>query len=436
MNPYGVELPGDGVDQDCDGTEVCYADADGDAYRPDDGATVDSADLDCDDAGEAYSSALAGDCDDADAAFNPAADESDCTDPNDYNCDGSVGYADADADGFGACEECNDSDALVNPDAVELPGDGVDQDCDGAEQCYVDADDDGWRPDDSVTTSANIACDGAGEATATDLGVDCDDADAAVNPGATEIAADGVDQDCDGTEYCYADSDADGYRADDGVIGSSDTDCDDAGEALSTTPDGDCDDTSAAYNPTAPETDCLDPADYNCDGSSGYSDADADGFAACEECDDGSSAVNPDATEVCNDVDDDCDGTVDGPLSADASTWYADADGDGFTDPGESVVECDAPEGYASASGDDDCDDADEGVNPDAVEIAGDGIDQDCDGSDGAVGDDTGTGDDTGDGDTGEPTDKGGCGCASAPSTDAAWAFGIVALALSRRRRA
>jgi hypothetical protein len=30
------------------------------------------------------------DCDDADAAFNPGASETDCDDPNDYNCDGSV----------------------------------------------------------------------------------------------------------------------------------------------------------------------------------------------------------------------------------------------------------------------------------------------------------------------------------------------------------
>ena len=34
-----------------------------------------------------------------------SADESDCTDPNDYNCDGSVAYADADADGWAACED-------------------------------------------------------------------------------------------------------------------------------------------------------------------------------------------------------------------------------------------------------------------------------------------------------------------------------------------
>src|SRR5690349_13278737 len=44
------------------------------------------------------------------------------------------------------------------------------------------------------------------------LDVDCDDANPAVNPGATEIAGDGVDQDCDGNELWFHDSDEDGYR--------------------------------------------------------------------------------------------------------------------------------------------------------------------------------------------------------------------------------
>jgi hypothetical protein len=41
--------------------------------------------------------------------------ETDCDDPNDYNCDGSTGYADNDGDGFAACQECDDGDAAVNP---------------------------------------------------------------------------------------------------------------------------------------------------------------------------------------------------------------------------------------------------------------------------------------------------------------------------------
>jgi hypothetical protein len=42
-------------------------------------------------------------------------------------------------------------------------------------------------------------------------------------------------------------------------------------------------------------------------------DADADGFVAEDDCDDTDPAINPNATEVCDDqVDNDCDGDVDG----------------------------------------------------------------------------------------------------------------------------
>lgn len=87
--PGAAEIVGDGVDQDCDGTERCSVDADGDGYRPEGDATIASADLDCDDAGEAASDAEDGDCDDA--------------------------------------------DSRVSPGGVEIAGDGIDQDCDGVD---------------------------------------------------------------------------------------------------------------------------------------------------------------------------------------------------------------------------------------------------------------------------------------------------------------
>ncbi len=62
-------------------------------------------------------------------------------------------------------------------------------------------------------------------------------------------------------------------------------------------------------------------------------------------------------------------------------TIYTDADGDGFGDPSTPVTSSDVPSGYADNDGD--CDDASAVVNPDAVEIWYDGIDQDCDGNDG-----------------------------------------------------
>ena len=430
VNPDGIELPGDAIDSDCDGSELCYADADADGYVDGLGVTIDSVDTDCDDTNEALVTALDGDCDDTDAAYNPGAAETDCTDPADYNCDGSAGYSDADADGWAACEECDDLDATVYPDATEVAGDLVDQDCDGVESCYVDADDDGYRPDATSVVSGGIACDGAGEAVATDPTTDCDDADAGAYPGATETVGDEVDQSCDGDEECYVDADGDGYTGTGGAtVASADLLCDGPGEATDLDASGDCDDSDAAYNPGALEDDCSDPADYNCDGSSGVVDGDGDGFYACEECDDALGTINPDADEVCDGADNDCDGTIDVD-AIDAETWYADADGDGYT-TNETVTGCDQPDGYAAAT-EDDCDDDDATSNPAGDDVPDDGIDQDCDGLDATSGDTEDTGD------VPDEKDGGTCGCASTGSAGAVWSLvlGLVALTVRRRRAA
>ncbi len=400
-SPAATEITGSGVDEDCDGAELCYVDADGDGYRPDETSTVASSDADCDDPGEARVSALTGDCDDTPGtgvAYNPAALETDCADPADYNCDGSATFDDADSDGFAACEDCDDGDAAVYPGAPETPADGVDGDCDGVDLCWVDADDDGYRPDiDTSVEGASVACDGPFEASELDPSGDCDDTDASANPAAVEAAGDGVDANCDGAETCFVDADGDAAPSGDGAtVASADTDCADFGEALAGA--ADCDDTDAAYHPGAPEGDCSDPGDYNCDGSSGFVDADADGFAACEECDDTDATVSPAETEICNDRDDDCNGTTD-DAAVDASTWYADADSDGYTNPDVAVVECDAPAGYAAAT-DDDCDDADSASFPGAADTPDDGVDQDCSGADATDTGDTGPADDTGADDT------------------------------------
>ena len=83
--------------------------------------------------------------------------------------------------------------------------------------------------------------------------------------------------------------------------------------------------------------------------------------------DDADAAVNPDAVEVCNGIDDDCDPTTD------LDGTDADADGDGF-------LVCDPTEP--------DCDDGDPDAWPGAVELCDDEVDNDCDGRDGGdVGD-------------------------------------------------
>ena len=105
--------------------------------------------------------------------------------------------------------DCDDSSDTINPDARDLIGDEEDSNCDGVEYCYADLDGDGYRTSE-VVESEDIDCSDAGEATSDTPLVDCDDSRAGVNPGAEEIAGDGIDQDCDGS-----DPEGDGVVSDD-----------------------------------------------------------------------------------------------------------------------------------------------------------------------------------------------------------------------------
>ncbi|MCB9741888.1 MAG: putative metal-binding motif-containing protein [Alphaproteobacteria bacterium] len=207
INPSAAETC-DGIDNNCDGSvdegalSTFYGDADGDGFG-DDEDTVEACS-----APSGYV-AEGGDCDDSDTAYNPDATETDCTDTNDYNCDGSVGAVDADGDGFFACEECDDRNAAVYPGATEVC-DEDDNDCDNSvdegvtETFYADSDGDGYGD----ASSTNEQCE-EGDGYVEDA-TDCDDGDSAINPGAADDYPDGVDDDCDGTaddevpSYSYA----------------------------------------------------------------------------------------------------------------------------------------------------------------------------------------------------------------------------------------
>lgn len=92
------------------------------------------------------------------------------------------------------------------------------------------------------------------------------------------------------------------------------------------------------------------------------------------DCDDGNANINPDATEVCDGMDNDCNGLVDDGVGF---VWYADRDGDGYGDGASTMVACAQPEGFVATDGD--CDDDNASINPDATEIF-DGIDNNCNG--------------------------------------------------------
>ena len=102
-------------------------------------------------------------------------------------------------------------------------------------------------------------------------------------------------------------------------------------------------------------------------------DEDGDGSAPGADCDDADVTVHPGATELCNAVDDDCDGQID-EAAIDFTTYYRDADGDGFGLAGHTHQACAAPTGYVD--NDDDCDDNDAALNAFSVwyvDLDGDG---------------------------------------------------------------
>lgn len=103
-------------------------------------------------------------------------------------------------------------------------------------------------------------------------------------------------------------------------------------------------------------------------------DEDGDGVAFADDCDDQDASVAPGLLEICDERDNDCDGDVDEGVS---TTFYTDADGDGFGDPALPVEACRQPEGVAANN--QDCDDQDADVRPDQVIDRCDGRDEDCD---------------------------------------------------------
>ena len=265
------------------------------------------------------------DCNDNDAAINPDAIEI-ANNDIDEDCDGIALIIDEDMDGFNSDEDCDDADANVNPDATEIANNDIDEDCDGV-IWIIDEDMDGFNSDE-----------------------DCDDLNPTINPDAIEIANNDVDEDCDGNIWII-DEDMDGFNSDE-----------------------DCDDTDANVNPDAIEI-ANNDIDEDCDGMIWIIDNDNDGFNSDEDCDDDNDLINPDAPELCDMIDNNCNGTTDENLNF--VTYYFDGDMDGYGDTNNSLDDCTPPAGYSLEPGD--CDDSNADLNPGNQEIPYNGIDDDCD---------------------------------------------------------
>ena len=421
----GADEHCDGLDEDCDGTidedpvggDPWYADLDNDGYGdPDNGI------LACEQ--PAGYLPEASDCDDADALVNPG--EAERCNGIDDDCNGSVDdnasdaltwYADLDGDGYGdaanptlSCDQpvgyladdtdCDDADALISPDGIELCN-GLDDDCNGtvddnavdSATWYADTDGDGYGD----ATNSTLACDQPAGYLADDT--DCDDADALISPAGVELC-NGLDEDCNGLVddnptdplTWYADVDGDGY----GDMSATTTACENpSGYQADST---DCDDTDTLVSPAGTEVcngiddDCNGSVDDNAtDATLWYVDADGDTYGdpatttlSCSaaagvvadgtDCDDAEALVNPNALELCNGVDDDCNGVIDDNPS-DPLTWYADVDGDGYGEVGTTATGCEAPASYVADATD--CDDANAAVNPAGAEVCN-GVDDDC----------------------------------------------------------
>ncbi|GDX78770.1 hypothetical protein LBMAG42_05810 [Deltaproteobacteria bacterium] len=423
INPGAPEIC-DGLDNNCDGIidegvmGTFYADADGDGFG----------DLDVPmEACEAPAGYVTNseDCDDAQALSFPGNVE--VCDEIDNDCDGvidngvgDVYYADGDEDGYGdagapqqACSQpagmvldntdCDDTTNKAFPGNTEVC-DTIDNNCDGVVDegvettYYADVDSDGYGDPSLILMACSLPAGYSADNT------DCDDARYETNPGAIEYC-NGYDDNCDGVidedtaddaMTWYADNDTDGYGdPSTGVVSCSAP----PGYVSDNT---DCDDTRARSNPAGIEL--CNGYDDNCDGtvdeatavdaSTWYYDADSDAYGnpsvstvACSapagyvadntDCNDGTSLANPGQLEVCDGIDNDCDGTSDEPDAIDASTWYADADSDNYGDASVSQPACTQPAGYVADATD--CDDARYETNPGATEYCN-GYDDDCDG--------------------------------------------------------
>ncbi len=415
--------PCDGIDNNCDGitddqgTNLYYTDADNDGYG-NQFASIYACTLPL-----GYAT-VSGDCNDSNANINPLAAEicnsvdDNCNYDEDENLPLSQYFLDVDNDGYGKSSvyvyscmqfagyssvggDCADNNALSNPGMVEVVCNGIDDNCDFEDSqsvYYLDNDGDGF----GNNFVFEVGC--AQPVGYVNNNLDCVDyggGAANINPNATEICSNGVDDNCDGTQNnspasdFYLDADGDGFGGEFSLW----TCTPPPGY---TSVQGDCNDTDNLVFPNASEI--CNGLDENCNSQIDegvlnvyYQDIDSDGFGdqwnwtwSCiapigyildpGDCEIYDPTINPGVTEVCNEMDDNCDGNADEGIVM--ISYYEDNDGDGFGDPWSEEIACESPdEDWVTLGGD--CNDESwfggDQVYPGAVEICDD-WDNNCNG--------------------------------------------------------